>query len=276
MKKKGLGKGIGALLGDWQEAKQLTVSLLDVNLLRPNPNQPRKQFNPSSLQELAESIKSEGLLQPILVRPKENGYEIIAGERRFRAAQMAGLKKIPAIIKELSDRETLLIALMENIHREDLSPIEQAQALLILKQEFELSQEELAAKVKLSRSQVANLLRLLSLPDNVQQLIEEGKISAGHGRILAGIKEPHTLQRFLEKILNHNLSVRELEQAVKRFKVQPKKTIPSIDQRIKVLEQQLQQKLSLKTKFKGTQEKGKVIIHYSSPQELDKLLQLFT
>ena len=275
MKKKGLGKGLEALLGDWQEAKQLEVVFLDISVISPNPKQPRKHFDPATLQELADSIKSEGLLQPILVRPKESKYEIIAGERRFRAAQIAGLKKIPAIIKELSDRETLLIALMENIHREDLTPIEQAKALLTLKQKFELSQEELATKVKLSRSQVANLIRLLSLPDNVQELIQEGKISAAHGRILAGIKDPKTLQSCLDKILKHSLSVRELEQAVKELKISPKRRKPSLAQHLQELEQQLEQKLNLKTKLKGTQEKGKIIIHYSSPQELDKLIQLF-
>lgn len=274
MNKKGLGKGIDALLGDWRESsKDLEIIFLDLTLISPNPKQPRQNFNSESLQELAKSIKSEGVLQPILVRPVGDRYEIVAGERRFRASQLVGLEKIPAIVKNLEDKEALLLALIENIHREDLNPIEQARALSKLKEEFQLSQEELAQKVNLSRSQVANLLRLLSLPERIQKLIEAGKLSAGHGRTLASIKDPIQLEQLVQEILNKNLSVREIESKAKRIKNSCKKTL---DDLLSFLEKSISQKLEIKAKCKGSRKKGKIILEYSNEDELNKLLKIFS
>ncbi|SDN84592.1 chromosome partitioning protein, ParB family [Desulfonauticus submarinus] len=274
MNKKGLGKGIDALLGDWRESsKDLEIIFLDLTLISPNPKQPRQNFNSESLQELAKSIKSEGVLQPILVRPVGDRYEIVAGERRFRASQLVGLEKIPAIVKNLEDKEALLLALIENIHREDLNPIEQARALSKLKEEFQLSQEELAQKVNLSRSQVANLLRLLSLPEHIQKLIEAGKLSAGHGRTLASIKDPIQLEQLVQEILNKNLSVREIESKAKRIKNSCKKTL---DDLLSFLEKSISQKLEIKAKCKGSRKKGKIILEYSNEDELKKLLKIFS
>ncbi|WP_456325510.1 ParB/RepB/Spo0J family partition protein [Desulfonauticus submarinus] len=274
MNKKGLGKGIDALLGDWRESsKDLEIIFLDLTLISPNPKQPRQNFNSESLQELAKSIKSEGVLQPILVRPVGDRYEIVAGERRFRASQLVGLEKIPAIVKNLEDKEALLLALIENIHREDLNPIEQARALSKLKEEFQLSQEELAQKVNLSRSQVANLLRLLSLPEHIQKLIEAGKLSAGHGRTLASLKDPVQIEQLVQEILDKNLSVREIESKAKRIKNSCQKTL---DDLLSFLEKSISQKLEIKAKCKGSRKKGKIILEYSNEDELKKLLKIFS
>ncbi|MDQ7032146.1 MAG: ParB/RepB/Spo0J family partition protein [Desulfonauticus sp.] len=269
-KKKGLGKGIGALLGDWQESsKDMEVTFLDLALISPNPHQPRQVFDSEALKTLADSIQSKGVLQPILVRPKGEKYEIIAGERRFRAAQIAGLEKIPAIIKNLSDREALLLALVENIHREDLNPIDQAKALLKLKKEFDLSQEELAQKVNLSRSQVANLIRLLSLPEKIQNLLLEGKLSTGQARALIGIDDPNVLENLVQEILEKNLTVRDVEKKVRQCKQNKK-----VDELLSNLEKQLQKSLPIKAKCRGTKDKGKIILEYANPEELKKILVL--
>ncbi|HCO12455.1 MAG TPA: chromosome partitioning protein ParB [Desulfonauticus sp.] len=273
-KKRGLGKGLDALLGDWQEqSKGIDITFLDISLITANPNQPRENFDPESLKNLAQSIKSEGVLQPILVRPKDNHYQIVAGERRWRAAKLAGLEKIPAIIREISDQETLFLALIENIHREDLNALEQAKALKALKEEFNLSQEELAQKVNLSRSQVANLLRLLNLPPEVQQLIEDGSLSGGHGKALASLKDPQEIIKLAREIIENNLSVREVEQKTQKAK-KAKSTSLTVDKHLsKIMEECLRNKLHLKSKVKGNKEKGKIILEYNNQEEFSSLLK---
>lgn len=274
-KKKGLGKGLDALLGNWSEqSKDIEITLLDISLITANPHQPRQYFDPNSLEELAKSIKSEGILQPILVRPQNSHYEIVAGERRWRAAKLAGLEKIPAIIRNISEQETLFLALIENIHREDLNPLEQARALKRLKEEFNLSQEELAQKVNLSRSQVANLLRLLNLPPEVQKLIEEGKISSGHGKTLASLKDPQEILKLAQEIIENNLSVREVEKKTQKIKKTPPKK--NIDKELaSLIENYFQNNLKIKSKIQGNREKGKIILSYKSQKELLTLLKLF-
>ncbi len=273
-KKRGLGKGLDALLGDWEEqSKGIDITFLDISLISANPNQPRENFDPESLKNLAQSIKSEGVLQPILVRPKDNQYQIVAGERRWRAAKLAGLEKIPAIIREISDQETLFLALIENIHREDLNALEQAKALKALKEEFNLSQEELAQKVNLSRSQVANLLRLLNLPPEVQQFIEDGSLSGGHGKALASLKDPQEIIKLAREIIENNLSVREVEKKAQKIKKTRSSSL-EIDKKLsKLMEEYFKSNLKLKGKVKGNKEKGKIILEYRNSEELSSLLK---
>ncbi|MDL2316263.1 ParB/RepB/Spo0J family partition protein [Desulfovibrio sp. OttesenSCG-928-A18] len=212
----GLGKGLDALIrantDSREKSKPQSLLLIDI---RPNPLQPRKNFDDAALRELADSIKSQGLLQPLLVRPlsgSETGkYEIVAGERRWRAASLAGLREVPVFIRSLTDEETLLAGLIENLQREDLNPIEEARALQTLKQEFALSQDVLAQKIGKSRSAVANSLRLLALPEKTQDLLAEGRISPGHARAILSISDKTAMELFTQLMLEKNLSVREAE-----------------------------------------------------------------
>lgn len=212
----GLGRGLDALIRETQDAQEGSgARMLLLRDIRPNPRQPRRTFSEKTLEELAASIRSQGLLQPLLVRPVGKGepgkYEIVAGERRWRASQMAGLEEVPALVRSFSAQDTLAAALIENIQREDLNPIEEAQGLQILKEEFGLSQDDLAHKIGKSRSAVANSLRLLSLPDSIRPLVAEGRLSAGHARALLSIGKTEAQEHLKNLIIESKLSVREAE-----------------------------------------------------------------
>lgn len=223
MGKKKLGKGMDALFSDFNFNasygqgddemfhEEQTVKMLRLSLIEPNRNQPRKQFDNASISELAESIKQYGLIQPILVRPYGNAYQIVAGERRWRAAREAGLEEIPVQIRDLDDQTTAQIALIENLQRVELSPIEIAQGYKELIQIYGLTQEQVAQKMNVSRSQVANMLRLLTLDDETKQSLDEKKITIGHAKVLAGVSDDEDRQKLLKKCLEENLTVRELE-----------------------------------------------------------------
>ncbi len=285
-KKGGLGKGLGALIPDSgagknKEEKASAAELtLDINKVEPNRKQPRKQFNEDSLIELSENIKQYGIIQPLLVKERDGYYEIIAGERRWRAAKMAGLTEVPVIIKDISEQEIVEISLIENIQREDLNPIEEAQAYKRLLDEFHLKQDEVADRVNKSRTAVTNSMRLLKLDERVQQMLIEDLISTGHARAILGIANPEQQYEFAQQVLDKKLSVRDVEKEVKRLQQEAsKKTAeaPKIDEKLAAILSEQEEKLKgiLGTKVSinaKDSQKGKIEIEYYSADDLDVLI----
>lgn len=273
---RGLGKGLSALLGDEAVAPAKTDTSpsrsLPVSFLTPNPLQPRRHFDEEELASLAESIAAKGVLQPILVRPtaQHDSFEIIAGERRWRAAQKARLHEVPVIVRELSDSESLEIAIIENVQRSDLNPIEEAGAYQELIDRFSYTQEQLARVIGKSRSHIANFLRLLKLPVRVQQLLSEGKITAGHGRMLVTAEDPEAMA---DQILAQGLNVREVEKKARQAKQSG--PAPSRDADTKALEHALSDALGLSVSIDHKGQKGGAItIRYSSLDQLDQVIRL--
>ncbi|WP_045211979.1 ParB/RepB/Spo0J family partition protein [Desulfonatronovibrio magnus] len=285
IKDKGLGKGLDALIQpDFYEddEKEKETRQISINKITPNPHQPRKKFDENKILELKESIEIQGVIQPIIVRRNNLGeYQIIAGERRWRASKMAGLKTIPSIVRKYSDTEALTIALIENLQREDLNIIEQAKALDQLKNELNINQEHLAQKIGKSRSNLTNTLRLLNLPSNIQDLVAENKISAGHAKALLGLKNIDVLDEAVDSIINKNLSVRDTELLIKKLNnPDDKKNIQSNthDKELsKNMSNLIKSKINknLKVKFKGDKNKGQLVINYSSTDQLQDVLNLF-
>ncbi|MEA4853657.1 MAG: ParB/RepB/Spo0J family partition protein [Christensenella sp.] len=279
--KRGLGKGLGALMADAAtEARDgAGVNEIDIFLLDNDSNQPRKKFDQEKLKELAQSIKVHGIMQPIIVYQNEGRYTIIAGERRFRAAKIAGLSKVPVIVKKLDQRSILELSLIENIQREDLNAIEQANALYDLMTEYGLTQDEAAKRVGKSRSAIANLLRLKALPVKVKKLVEEGKLSAGHARCLLPLEDSGKIEETAKQIVAEELSVRDAEALVKQI-LEPvieepktpakKKTIPI---EIKQAQEELSRALSTKVQLSGTLQKGKISIAYYNADQLEQLYE---
>lgn len=276
-----LGRGLSALLGDTEFDQPEPTSTgqvrVPVEFLRPNPNQPRKRFSDENLEELAQSIREKGILQPIVVRPiagEPNSYEIVAGERRWRAAQKASMHDVPVSIRELSDSESLEIALIENIQRADLNPIEEAAGFKALMDRFDYTQEQLSEIVGKSRSHVANLLRLLSLPAELQSLVENGSLSAGHGRALLSSSDPANLAK---QIIKEDLNVRQTEALAKGRPSQQTKTPSSGSQPIEkdadtlALEQNLSNSLGLKVSIDHGQNGGLVVVKYKTLEQLDEI-----
>lgn len=295
--KRGLGKGLDSLIPTnvmmESEVKHATVStassaeegkdgtlMVKLSKVEPNREQPRKNFDEDSLQELAESLKQFGMLQPILVQNRGDYYEIIAGERRWRAAKIAGLKEVPVIVRELTDQEIVEISLIENIQREDLNPIEEAQAYKRLLTEFHLKQDEVAERVSKSRTAVTNSMRLLKLCDEVQKMVVDDMISTGHARALISIEDPEEQYLIAQKIFDEKLSVREVEKLVKDLHKPPKppkeenKTLQAIYQEISErLKQSLNTKVSVSAKQNGA---GKIEIEFYNHEDLERLLERIT
>lgn len=295
--KRGLGKGLDSLIPTnvmmESEVKHATVStasspeegkdgtlMVKLSKVEPNREQPRKNFDEDSLQELAESLKQFGMLQPILVQNRGDYYEIIAGERRWRAAKIAGLKEVPVIVRELTDQEIVEISLIENIQREDLNPIEEAQAYKRLLTEFYLKQDEVAERVSKSRTAVTNSMRLLKLCDEVQKMVVDDMISTGHARALISIEDPEEQYLIAQKIFDEKLSVREVEKLVKDLHKPPKppkeenKTLQAIYQEISErLKQSLSTKVSVSAKQNGA---GKIEIEFYNHEDLERLLERIT
>ncbi|MES9854909.1 MAG: ParB/RepB/Spo0J family partition protein [Candidatus Thiodiazotropha sp. L084R] len=290
-KKRGLGRGLDALLGgmqsegeqsgsdtDTNESKRDNLSRLPVDLIQRGRYQPRREFDPDSLRELADSIAAQGVIQPVIVRAIENDrYELIAGERRWRAAQQAGLDEIPVVIKEVTEEAAMAMGLIENIQREDLNPLEEANALSRLLNEFGLTHQEVAKAVGKSRTTVTNLLRLLDLNEEVKSLVETGRIEMGHARSLLGLKgEDQTKAANL--VVSQGLSVRETERLVRKLQNEsenpkPKSAAPVVDPDIRRLVTDLSEKLGAKVDLKqGGKGKGKLIIDYNSLDELEGIL----
>ena len=277
-KLKGLGRGLDALLSGDRERPDDALTELAVAILKPGRFQPRTRMDPQSIAELADSIKAQGVIQPILVRPIENGkYEIIAGERRWRAAQLAGLTQVPVVIRTVPDKSALAMALIENIQREDLNPLEEATGIQRLVNEFEMTHEAAAQAVGRSRSAVTNLLRLLNLSKAVQDLLMQGKIEMGHARALLAVSGPRQGE-LAQQIIGRNLSVREAEQLVGQTGVTSRKT-PRKQQRkdrdLQALEEELSEILGTTVTLKITRGgRGKLTIDYASLDQLDNVLQI--
>jgi len=284
VKKRGLGRGLEALLSGSaaaavaEESSGTDMREIPVDLLQPGKYQPRSDMHPESLEELANSIRAQGVVQPIVVRSinSDGQYEIIAGERRWRAAQMAGLHEIPAVVRNVPDEAAIAMALIENIQREDLNPIEEAVALQRLIDEFEMTHQEAAGAVGRSRAAVSNLLRLLTLNTDVRKMLEQGELEMGHARALLaldGEKQSQTAREVAAK----GYSVRETEQLVRRLSAAPakaKKPSKSLDPDIKRLQDELTEKLAAKVAFQHTAKgNGKMVIHYNSLDELEGILK---
>lgn len=239
----------------------------------PNPHQPRLNFDKEKLEELAASVKTHGVIQPIIVSLNEGQYEIIAGERRFEAAKIAGLKNIPVIIREVTDQQKLELAIIENIQRHDLNSIEEAQSYLKLAEDFDLSQEEIAAKVGKSRSAVANKVRLLKLPVEIQRALMEGKINEGHAKAILAIDNPEKQRALFELILKNGLTVRQTEEKTKEVSVRTHKRIINTDPETKEIEDRLTGIFGTKVKLSKSRQGGRIMIDYYSKEELNGLLQ---
>lgn len=291
--KRGLGAGIDSLIPKSKEeekrerAKQVVKEVIketdkmDINKIEPNASQPRKNFNEDSLQELADSIKQHGLIEPLIVQEAEKGFfQIIAGERRWRAAKMAGLKEVPVIVKEYSDREVMEIALIENLQREDLNPIEEAEAFQRLIEEYQLKQDEVAERVSKSRAAVTNSLRLLKLDERVRSMIIEDKIKSGHARALLAIENKEEQYEVALKVFDENLSVRETEKLVKKLQnPDMKKPEKKEDEQMKVVYASFEEKLkaAIGTKVNinhKDKDKGKIEIEYFSKDEFERIVEL--
>ncbi|MCQ2512128.1 MAG: ParB/RepB/Spo0J family partition protein [Lachnospiraceae bacterium] len=274
----GLGKGLDLLIPSGVEEKKDSkdVVVLKTSMLEPNKDQPRKTFDDERIAELAESIKQYGIIQPIIVSKKDDYYQIIAGERRWRAAKKAGLKEVPVVIKEYTDKEIAEISLIENIQREDLNPIEEAQSYKQLIEDYNLTQEELAQRVSKSRTVITNAMRLLKLHPEVQQMLIAGELSAGHARALLGLEKPEQQLKLAKDIVEKSLSVRQTEDLVKAFsEKKPKKekaTEDKMDFVYRDLEKKLTSVLGTKVKLSHNEKgKGKIEISYFSDDELDRL-----
>ncbi|RIX47056.1 ParB/RepB/Spo0J family partition protein [Paenibacillus nanensis] len=276
---KRLGRGLDALIPSLSVNDDDKVIEVPLTQLRPNPYQPRKTFDEDSIKELAESIKQHGVIQPIIVRTVLKGYEIIAGERRFRASQYCGNTTIPAVVRTFSDQQVMEIALIENLQREDLNALEVAIAYQALMDKFNLTQEELSLKVGKSRSHIANFVRLLSLPAEIKEYVSRGTISMGHARALAGIKEQSVQKELAEQTVSQEWSVRELEDAIQKLdtrQVPEQKTQKQKkrDPYIESLEETLRERFKTTVKIKQQKDKGKIELQYYNKQDLERLLEL--
>ena len=286
-RKKGLGRGLDALLGAGNtsqapgavpegSAEQQILKEIPVDLIQRGKYQPRRDIDPESLQELAESIRAQGIMQPIVVRPiSDRKYESIAGERRWRAAQLAGLDQVPAVIRDVSDESAIAMALIENIQREDLNPIEEAVSLQRLQQEFDLTQQEVADAVGKSRSTIANLLRLMSLQDDVRLLLERGDLEMGHARALLALEGMQQSQA-ARTVVGKGMSVRQTEALVRNLQERQQASPPApaqLDPNIRQLQDDLSQKLGARVQIQHTAKgKGKLVLSYNSLDELDGIL----
>nr|WP_302104410.1 ParB/RepB/Spo0J family partition protein [Polycladomyces sp. WAk] len=271
-----MGKGLGALLPDIDVQESDAVNEVPLEELRPNPYQPRKHFDPEALQELVSSIKEHGIVQPIVVRKSIRGYEIVAGERRFRAAKEAGLSKVPVVVREFSDDRMMEIALIENLQREDLNPLEVAMAYQKLMTHFSLTQEELAARVGKSRPHVTNFLRLLQLPPEIQEDVSRGTLTMGHARALLGLKDRELQKKLAEKVKKEGASVRQLEewvQHVQQVKPKKKKEKTEFHSPYKRYEELLRESLNTPVRIRQGKRKGKIEIEYYSERELERLIE---
>lgn len=277
MSKKALGRGLEALIGTDPSFNNTGVQEIDLVRIKPNPDQPRKDFEAESLAELASSLQTHGLLQPILVRPFEEDYVIVAGERRYRAAQIAGLTRITCLIQDCTDQEMAERALIENIQRSDLSPVDEGMAYSRLMKEYGLTQEQVSERVGKGRATIANLLRVIQLPDRVLHLIRENRISLGHAKVLLGIKDSSLQVLVSDKVAKENLSVRELETLLLRLTDKPEsrsvvhKTSPLFVQ----VEDKLRSSFQTKVRVKGVPGRGRIEIDYFSEEEFNRLLELW-
>jgi ParB family chromosome partitioning protein len=270
----GLGRGLGALLTTPLSLEGKHLQDLPVDAISPNPQQPRKDFNINTLNDLSESVKRSGILQPVIVRKVGLGYELVVGERRWRAAKMAGLDKIPAVVRDVSDKESIELALVENLLREDLNPIEEAEAYRKLLADFGWTQEELAQHVGKDRSSIANYLRLLRLPEVIQTDLRSGRLTMGHARALLALSSPQDQLKLREEILIHSWSVRATEEGVQRKRSQLPRRVARRSPELVGLEETLRDTLATRVRIVGNERRGRIEIIYSSREELERLTEL--
>ncbi|MBC1288512.1 ParB/RepB/Spo0J family partition protein [Listeria welshimeri] len=273
---KGLGKGINALFNN-VDANEETVQNIAIKEIKPNPYQPRKIFDTKAINELRDSIKIHGVLQPIILRNAKKGYEIVVGERRFRAAKEAKLKEIPAVVRDLTEEEMMELSVIENLQREDLSPLEEAESYQFLMKKLSLTQAKLAERVGKSRPYIANFVRLLTLPEEVQVMLRDGSLSAGHGRVLLGLKLKKNIIPTAKKAVAQGLTVRQLEDVVNnlndnvsRETIKPAR-VPVF---IRESESQLRDKFGTAVSIKRRDKKGKIEIEFLSDDDLDRILEI--
>ena len=277
MERKALGKGISALIPEGEPGRQEKIIYVRLGQIKPNPFQPRQDFDSQGIEELAQSIKEKGMIQPLLVRRKGADFELIAGERRLRAANILNLKEIPIMVKEIEDQDSLELSLIENLQREDLNPIEEARAYLYLIEKFGLTQERLSEILGKARVSIANLLRILKLPQEIQDEIKKGRISFAHGRALLEIENLNLQRRLAQEIISKGLSVRELENLIKTQRPKaPKKRMARIQQEpyLAVLEEQLQQILATKVRISKRKKRGYIQIEFYSQEDLERIANL--
>lgn len=280
MNNRGLGRGLGALLSSTPTESDVLIEIA-VDQVVPNPNQPRKSFETSSLDELTASVRASGVIQPIIVRQSGAGYQLIAGERRWRAARQAGLERIPAIVRDASDAESLELALVENLLREDLNPMEEAEAYRQLLQQFGWTQEQLGQRIGRDRTSIANAMRLLRLPEEIQADLRGGRLTMGHARALLALTSASDQLRLRDEILAHDWSVRATEDSVRA--VEPTAEAKRTPRRrrghppeLAALEQSLQRALMTRVTIVGTARRGKIEITFANPEELERLGELLT
>ena len=274
-----LGKGLGALLPEFGQAEPRTLLYCGLEEIIPNRSQPRKHFDESKLQELAESIKEKGILEPLIVRRVDQGYELIIGERRWRAAQKAGLKEVPVIVKETEGREAFEISLIENLQREDLNPIEAAEAFKHLIEEFNISQENLSKRMGKDRTTITNTLRLLKLPLEIRNQLLQNLITSGHARAILSLENKEKQRELCALIIKKGLSVREAEALAKRWSETPKKKVASVKRRgdlesqLSSLQDSLRKYLGTKVHITQKDKKGKIEIEYYSYDDLERIVE---
>ena len=288
-KNRGLGKGLEALFSNSEidtqeisvtkkeESEEKGISFININEIKPNQNQPRKSFNEEKLEELAASIIENGLIQPVILRKADKGYEIVAGERRWRACRKAGLKEIPCIIREFADEQNMLIAIIENMQREDLNPVEEAEGLNQMIVNFGMTQEQVSKSVGKSRPYITNALRLLKLPSEIREMLLANQLSAGHARAIAGISDTEKQIQLAEYAIKEGLSVREIEKIIKeenapKKKISRKKAEKSAD--VRKVEDDLKQIMGTKVNLNQSGKKGKIEIEYYSRDELERLIEM--
>lgn len=281
MAKQALGKGLGALIQNSPtktEGKTEKTEFVKISLIDLNPQQPRKDFDSVSLEELKASIKSNGLLQPLLVRRRDARYELVAGERRLRASRELGLTEVPVFVKEISDQASLEMALVENLQRKDLNVMEEARGYMKLMRDYELTQDQISEKIGKSRATVANCLRLLNLPQEIQEMIEKNLISFGHAKAILGIESPSEQVKLAKEIVSKGFSVRESEEKVQERKLPPLSRIRILrrDPMIRDVEERLGKSLSTKVSIKQGAKKGKIELEYYSLDDLERLIQILS
>lgn len=279
MQKKALGKGLSALIPERdteKEPKEEGISHVRIERIRPNPYQPRENFDKKKLEELVLSIKEKGVLQPVIVRQQGDGYELIVGERRLRAAKALGMTEVPVIVREVSDVDTLELSLIENIQREELNPIEEAKAFQRLTDEFGYTQEDIAKAVAKDRATISNTVRLLGLPKRVQEMVVAGELTMGHARALLALSGEHTIMKFANRIIRSGLSVREAENIVskKRTAVLEAEIPKARDHKIMFFEEELQRVLGTKVKIQEGKKRGNIQIEYYSLDDLERIYNL--
>jgi ParB family chromosome partitioning protein len=279
-KRMALGKGLGALIPEFEQTQGRALFYCGIEEIRPNRSQPRKHFDEPKLQELAESIKEKGILEPLIVRKVTDGYELVVGERRWRAAQKAGLKEVPILVKEVEGGEALELSLIENLQREDLNPIEEAEAYKHLIDGFNISHEELSIRIGKDRTTITNALRLLRLPSEIKNYILQNRITSGHARAILSLENKERQKELCDLIIQKGLSVREAEALAKRWSERPKRKVISekkkgeAESQLRSLQDSLRRHLGTKVIIHQKGKRGKIEIEYYSPEDLERIIEV--